>query len=509
VALKQKPPLSKPVFYLIDGSSYIYRAYFALPFLCNSKGIPTHATYGFTRMLMKIVREHKPDLMAVAFDVGKATFRTEAYQEYKAQRPSMPQDLAVQLPFVKKIIQALKIPIIEMQNYEADDIIASLAKKASEADILVVIVGGDKDMLQLVKDSIKVFDPLKEIFYTPKEVEKKFGVSPERIPDLLGLAGDAIDNIPGVKGIGLKGAKELLSSYCSIEDVYAHLDKIPAKYQRRLKGKREIAVLSRDLVKVKNDLPIKINWDDLRVKEPDYERLRELFRELDFNTLLKELPPEKEQGVKYGLVTSLSQLQSLMHPTSNIKELSIDFETDSLSSVAAQIVGVALSFKEKEAYYIPVAHMDKKILPEDKVLKTLSYALSNPEIEKIGQNIKYELVILLKRGINVKGPLFDTMIASYLLNPSKRSHGLDELAIEYLGHRTTTYKEVVKKGKKEIAFSEVDLETACNYACEDAEITLRLKHTLEKQLKEEGLDVLFRDLESGDALSSSVGENGT
>ncbi|RLD93926.1 MAG: DNA polymerase I, partial [Aquificota bacterium] len=199
-------PLDRPSLYLIDGSSYLYRAYFALPFLSNSKGIPTHAAYGFTRMVMKIVKEHQPQYMAVAFDVGRETFRTETYQEYKAQRPSMPDELAVQIPYVKEILQALRIPVLEMENYEADDVIATLAKRAETAGFQVVIVTGDKDMLQLVTENIQVFDPMKEAFYGPQEVEKRMGVAPHQIPDLLGLAGDSIDNIPGVKGIGQKSA---------------------------------------------------------------------------------------------------------------------------------------------------------------------------------------------------------------------------------------------------------------------------------------------------------------
>ncbi len=488
-------PLDRPSLYLIDGSSYLYRAYFALPFLSNSRGIPTHAAYGFTRMLMKIIKEHQPQYMAVAFDVSRETFRTETYKEYKAQRPSMPDELAVQIPYIKEILKALKIPILEMENYEADDVIATLAIRAQEAGFHVVIVTGDKDMLQLVTEHIQVYDPMKDLFYGPQEVEEKMGVPPERIPDFLGLAGDSIDNIPGVKGIGAKSARELVKSLGTLEEIYAHLDQVPPKYRKKLEGAKDVAFMSKALVKVRSDLPLKVTWDQLERKEPDYKRLRELFRELEFTTLIRELPQGEEDRGRYGLVTSLDQWQALVEELSSSGELSFDFETDSLAPVEARLVGLALTSREKEGWYVPMDHLEGENLPERAVLEGLASLLTDPQKEKVGQNIKYELVLLFSRGHRVEGPLFDTMVASYLLNPGKRTHGLDDLALEYLGYRTVTYKEVTKKGKKEIPFAQVKPEIARDYACEDADITLRLKHILEAQLKEEGLESLFRDLE--------------
>ena len=488
-------PLDRPSLYLIDGSSYLYRAYFALPFLSNSRGIPTHAAYGFTRMLMKIIKEHQPQYMAVAFDVGRETFRTETYREYKAQRPSMPDELAVQIPYIKEILRALRIPILEMENYEADDVIATLAKRAEKAGFHVVIVTGDKDMLQLVTEHIQVYDPMKEIFYGPREVVEKMGVPPQKIPDLLGLAGDSIDNIPGVKGIGTKSALELIKSLGTLEEIYAHLDRIPSKYRKKLEGEKETAFMSKALVKVRYDLPLEITWDQLERKEPDYKRLRELFRELEFSTLIRELPQGEEDRGHYNLVTSLDQWKGLVEKLSLEREVSFDFETDSLFPVEAHLVGLAVTSREREGWYVPLNHTQGKSLPEGEVLDAFSPLLEDPEKEKVGQNIKYELVLLFSRGYRVEGPLFDTMVASYLLNPGKRTHGLDDLALEYLGYRTVTYKEVTRKGKKEIPFSQVQPEKARDYACEDADITLRLKHILEKQLAEEGLDELFRRLE--------------
>ena len=488
-------PLDRPSLYLIDGSSYLYRAYFALPFLSNSKGIPTHAAYGFTRMVMKIVKEHQPQYMAVAFDVGRETFRTETYQEYKAQRPSMPDELAVQIPYVKEILQALRIPVLEMENYEADDVIATLAKRAETAGFQVVIVTGDKDMLQLVTENIQVFDPMKEAFYSPQEVEKRMGVAPHQIPDLLGLAGDSIDNIPGVKGIGQKSAQELIKSMGSLEEVFQNLEKVPSKFHKKLEGAKEVAFMSKALVRVRSDLPLEVTWDQLRRREPDYDRLRELFRELEFTTLIRELPQGEEDRGHYRMVTSLEEWKELVRRLASEREISFDFETDSLFPVEARLVGLAITSREREGWYLPLDHQEGPRLTEGEVLEAFAPLLMDKEKEKVGQNIKYELVLLFSRGHGVEGPLFDTMVASYLLNPSKRTHGLDDLALEYLGYRTTTYKEVTKKGKKEIPFSQVKPETARDYACEDADITLRLKHVLEEQLKEEGLEDLFRQLE--------------
>ena len=488
-------PLDRPSLYLIDGSSYLYRAYFALPFLSNSRGLPTHAAYGFTRMLMKIIKEHRPQYMAVAFDAGRETFRTEAYQEYKAQRPPMPDELAVQIPYVKEILKALKIPVLEMENYEADDVIATLAKRAEGAGFHVVIVTGDKDMLQLVSQHIRVFDPMKEVMYGPREVEERMGVPPQRIPDLLGLSGDSIDNIPGVKGIGLKSARELINSLGTLEEIYAHLDRVPSKYRKKLEGAQEVAFMSKALVKVRYDLPLAVTWDQLERREPDYARLRELFRELDFTTLIRELPQGEEDRGTYRLVESLEEWREVLEDLAQAREISFDFETDSLFPVEARLVGLAVTSREKGGWYVPLDHREGPSLPEEEVLKAFSPLLTQREKEKVGQNIKYDLVLLFSRGYRIEGPLFDTMVASYLLNPGKRTHGLDDLALEHLGYRTTTYKEVTKKGKKEIPFSQVRPEAARDYACEDADITLRLKHILEEQLKEEGLEDLFHQLE--------------
>ncbi len=484
--------------YLIDGSSYLYRAFYALPYLTSSKGIPTNVAYGFTKMLNRILNEHDPWGVAVAFDVSRETFRTKLFERYKAQRPSMPEDLAVQIPYVREIVRAMGIPLLEMENYEADDIIGSLAHTAAGEGYQVVIVASDKDMLQLVRDRvILVLDPMKEVLYTPEKVEERFGIPPELIPEFQGLAGDSIDNVPGVKGIGPKTATKLLKQYRTIENLYRHLEDLSPSIRKKLEENREMADLSRQLVTIRCDLPVPVSLEDLRRREPDTERLLQLFRELGFGSLVREMGGKKtEEETNYKLVRTPQELEEVRRAISQAEEVSFDFETTSLAPVDAEVVGLAVACQERKAWYIPVGeHREATCLSLEQVLELMREFLEDEKKEKIAQNSKYEYAILIKHGLEVKGPLFDTMLASYLLNPSSRSHGLDSLAMEYLGHQTTTYKEVTRKGKKEIPFSEVDLKTACNYACEDADITLRLKHLLEPKVEEEGLTNLLRELE--------------
>lgn len=494
----QEGPGTRSV-YLVDGSSYLYRAFYALPFLNNTKGIPTNVAYGFTKMLNKILNEHSPWGIAVAFDISRDTFRRKLMESYKAQRPSMPEELAVQIPYVREIVRAMGIPILEMENYEADDIIGSLANMATQQGYKAVIVASDKDMLQLVRDhEIVVFDPMKEIFYTPDKVKERFGVPPELIPEFQALTGDSIDNVPGVKGIGPKTATKLLSQYRTIERLYDHLQDLSPSLRKKLAEGKEMAELSRQLVTIRCDLPLPVSLDELKVKEPDTERLVQLFRELGFNSLIREMGGKAAETslADYRLVRTAEELEEVKKEITKAKEVSFDFETTSLSTVDAQVVGLAVSCKEGKAWYIPVGkHREGPCLEPNLLWEFMKGFLEDEGKEKIAQNSKYEYSILLRHGLEIKGPLFDTMLASYLLNPASRSHNLDSLAMEYLGYQTTTYKEVTKKGKKEIPFSEVDLNAACNYACEDADITLKLKHILEAKVEEEGLSRLLRELE--------------
>ena len=482
--------------FLIDGSSFIYRAFYALPSLSSSKGIPTNAVYGFARMLNRILKEHKPEYMAVVFDAGRETFRTEKFKEYKAHRPKMPAELAVQLPYIKKLTELMGIPVIELEGFEADDIIATLSEKAKEEGFKVVIVSPDKDLLQLIDKDTVVYDPLKHSFFSELEVVKKFGVPPHYIPDLLALVGDKSDNVPGVKGVGKKTAIELINRLGSLEEIYRRLDSVKPSVKKRLVESKDEAFLSKELVTVRRDVDVPVGVKELKIRKPDWEALKKLYMELEFHSLLKEIPEDagkKKAESNYAVIQSIEELEELL--SRNPHEISIDFETTSLNPHDAEIVGIAISTREGKGFYIPLAHREKS-LPKEEVLTALKEAVfNNPKTIKVGQNLKYEMAVLLKENLTISPPIFDTMIASYLLNPTKKSHKLDNLALELLGYHMQSYKEVTSKLKKGEDFSHLPLKDAVFYACEDADITLRLKRILEKRLKEEELTFVFEEIE--------------
>lgn len=492
--------MSKPTLYLIDGNSYIYRAYHAVRSLATSKGLPTNAIYGFTNMLLKIVKEKKPDYLAIAFDVKGPTKRHIEYEQYKAHRPEMPKDLVQQIPYIHKLVEAFNIPAILMEGYEADDIIGTISKKM-EKDFDVIIVTGDKDMLQLISQNIKIYDTLKDKVYEEKDVVERFGVAPDKVVEIMGLMGDASDNIPGVHGIGEKTAIALIAEFGSIENLLANVDKIKKpKLAEALKGSADIARLSRELATIILDCPVEMDLNEYKKKEPDNALLIGLLRELEFTSLLKQISGEASslENKRYSTVLKEDALLQLIKKIKEKGELSIDTETTSEDPMLAEIVGISISIEKDEGFYIPVSHRylgAPEQLKKEWVLNQLKQLLEDDKIKKIGQNIKYEIIVFKSHGINLSGISFDTMVASYLLNPNKYSHGLNNIALEYLNHIMTTYKDVTGSGKGQKNFSEVDIETATNYSCEDADITYRLAKLLNPMLKEQGLEKLFYDVE--------------
>ncbi len=486
----------RPRLFLIDGSSYLYRAFYAIRHLSNSKGLPTNAIYGFTQMLLKVLKEHRPDYLAVVFDSKAPTFRSQTYKEYKANRPAMPETLIPQIPYIKKIIEGYRIAILEKDGYEADDLIGTVAK-ALESEADVVIVTGDKDILQLVSDRIQVYDTMKEKRMGVEEVKGRFGVSPEQVVEVMGLAGDTIDNIPGVPGIGEKTAIELIKQFGSIDHLLSHLDRVPQKKLReRLEKYGDLARLSRTLAMIRTDVPIAFQKEDFALSPPDSKSLRALFKELEFNKFLKELPQENSEGKEsrdYRLVTHEEQFLSLLQDLKESTCFAIDLETTSPHPMWAKLVGISLSHRPNQAFYIPLAHQQGEQLPLSWTLERLRPLLEDPEVKKVGQNIKYDWIVLKHHGIHLRGLLFDTMIASYLLNPTKHNHNLSEIAREYLDREMADYQEVT--GGKSITFDHVDLERARDYSCEDADVTLQLFHLLQPKLKEEGLAPLFEQVE--------------
>jgi DNA polymerase-1 len=492
-------PLKK--LFLIDGSSYIFRAFFAIRGLSNSKGLPTNAIFGFTSMLLKILKDHKPDGVAVVFDTKAPTFRTELYEAYKANRPEMPDDLAVQIPYIKKVVEAFRIPSLEQEGYEADDLIGTLAKKAEQDGLEVVIVSGDKDLLQLVSEKVIVLDTMKDAQKGLREVKERFGVTPERLPDIMGLAGDSIDNIPGVPGIGEKTAVDLIKRFGSLDSL---LDKVNKAAEKELKTKvrenliahKDQALLSRDLATIDTHVPLEIRWADFLLSLPDEEILRPLFKELEFHKFLQDLFAQKTVSYEnYHLITDEEGLGELVAGLQEADNFSVDLETTSRDPIIAKVVGLSFSHRPHEAYYIPVGHDYPGVptqLPASQVLGSLKPLLEDAKKGKYGQNIKYDYLVLRRYGVRIAEIACDTMIASYLLNPTKRSHSLEAIAQEYLEHQMITYKEVTEKGQ---GFQKVDLQQAMQYSGEDADVTFLLAEMLMKKLEEEGLKDLFLGIE--------------
>ncbi|MBI5199651.1 MAG: DNA polymerase I [Nitrospirae bacterium] len=490
----------RPTLYLIDGNSYIYRAYHAIKGLTNSKGFPTGAIYGFTNMLLKVVREKRPDYIAIAFDSPAPTERHRLFEAYKAQRPSTPNELINQIPYIKKIVDAFRIPILEIEGYEADDILATLAKKGEEGGLDVTIVTGDKDIFQIVGRNIRTYDTMKDKIYEEKDVLDKFGVSPDKVIEVMGLMGDAIDNIPGVPGIGEKTAVELVKEFGSIENLLRNLERVKKpKLRETLKLNEEIARLSYSLATIHSDLPIDIDLKDLSITKPDNETLLRLFKEFEFSSLLKTLTPHADLDKReYSTITSEGEFLKLLERMKEKGEFSIDIESTGKDPMMAEIVGISVSIEPHSACYIPLSHIYPGAphqLKKEYVLEKLKPILEDETLRKIGQNIKYEVVILRNHGIDLKGISFDTMIASYLLNPVKPAHNLENIALEYLDYKILTYEEVVGKGKKQIGFENVPLDIATKYSCEDSDITLRLKGILSTLIDNKGLRTLFHDVE--------------
>ena len=490
---------SRPRLFLIDGSSYIYRAFYAIGHLSNSKGLPTNAIYGFTQMLLKVLKEHQPDHIAIALDSRAPTFRSQVYKEYKANRPAMPENLSLQIPYIKKIIEGYRIATLEAEGFEADDLIGTVAK-AVESKANVVIITGDKDMLQLVSDRVLVYDTLKEKKFGIDEVMGRFGVKPEQVVEVMGLAGDAIDNIPGIPGIGEKTAMTLIKNFKSIDNLLAHVDQVPqAKLREKLVTYEEVAKLSRELATICTDAPVTVQLEHFVLPSADIQSLREIFKELEFSKLLKDLPEEKKAYEEdYRLITEQKEFSTLLEELSRVDLFSIDLETNSPYPMWADLVGISLAYAPHQAYYVPVGHQPEKA-PEQLslswVLEQLKPVLENPTIKKVGQNIKYEWIVLKRYGIELQGIQCDTMVASYLLNPTKHNHNLGEIARDYLDRTMTDYKEVVGTGGKALTFDQVELERARDYSCGDADVTLQISHLLLPKIAEGGLQHLYEQVE--------------
>ncbi len=505
----------KKTFFLVDGSAIFYRAYFAFirnP-LINSRGENTSATFGFVNSLLKIIREEAPDYLAIAFDTRQPTFRHKMYSEYKSTRAKMPEELVDQLPRIRQAIDALNIPCFELAGYEADDIIGTMAKRAEMEGLSVWCVTGDKDFFQLVNDNIKVYNP-KPTSDAPEklgrqEVKEKFGVYPEQVIDKLALMGDSSDNVPGVTGIGPKTADTLLNQFGSLENVLSGIDQIKAKGTReKISASVEIAKLSKELVTIQTDAPIDFNLEDLKNRTINYEETRRLFLELEFNKLLKQILPEDEvkelaeeapdaKKATYQTISSVDQLKKLVKKLSSKKEIAVDTETTSLNPLMAKLVGVSLSDGAGSGYYIPLGHSEvgERNLPFDEAVAEIKKLLENPEVQKIGQNIKYDLEVLHRYNIEIDPVSFDTMLASYVLNPSVRQHSLDFLALKHFDYRMQPISDLIGRGKKQKTFDTVPVDKATFYAAEDADFTFQLRGALAPLIHTHELHDLYYNIE--------------
>ncbi len=501
--------------FLIDGSALAYRSYFAFiqnP-LINSRGENTSAIYGFIRTLFKIFDEEKPDYIAVVFDTSEPTFRHKAYKAYKATREKMPDEMSEQLPILRQVIEALRIPIIEVPGYEADDILATLALKAKERGLQVFLVTSDKDLMQLVDSDIKIYNLRRRIddaeILGPPEVEEKMGVPPEQIRDFLALVGDSSDNIPGVPKVGKKTAQSLLREYRSLDNLLDHLDEVASNSVREsLRQNTEQARVSQQLVTLDTNVPIDLDLDRLRLKEPDQQKTLELFTRLEFASLMDRIAGEtKIDTTHYHTVRNEQQLQSLVDKLKQAGHFTFDLETTSQNPMMAEIVGFSFSCKEGEAFYVPVsappedadpyAHLTMKPKQGEEIdlREALGPILTDETLAKNAQNAKYDILVLSQYGIRVRGLRFDTMLASYLLNPTGRQHNLDLLALEHLNIKKIPTSDLIGKGKKQISMRDVPLNLVARYACEDADVTERLRRLFEPRLKEAGLWELFQEVE--------------
>lgn len=503
--------MEKPILYLIDGSSYIFRAYYAIRHLSNSKGFPTNAVYGFTAMLFKFLKDYEPTHLGIVFDSKGKTFRDDIYPLYKANRSAPPEDLVPQFEKIFEMVDAFNIPQVQLEGFEADDLMGTISKNVEKGNAKVVLVTGDKDFCQLVSDKVTLLDTMKNKITGMAEVKEKYGVSPDRVIDVFALAGDAVDNIPGVKGIGEKTAVSLISKFGSLDELFKNLDDVTKRQKNLLEEKKEDAVLSKELVTIKTDIDIETDLDKFKYNGFDDDKLRQIFLDLEFKNLFKEIGDEdssdngeEDQSVvsydNYQLVLSEDHLERVIAKIKETKELSIDLETTSPNPMLANIVGVALCPAPHESYYVPVAHRaltnsSTKQLSISFVLDKLKPIIESEEIAKIGQNLKYEIVVLEKYGISLNGISFDTMIAAHMIDSSRNSYSLDELSKLYLGHQMVSYKDVTGTGKSKIDFDEVELEVARDYASEDADLAMLLRNILAPKLEEIKLVDVFENIE--------------
>ena len=503
----------KKKLFIVDGHALCYRAYFAFiknP-LVNSRGQNTSAIFGFARMILSLIREQSPDYFAVAFDPPVKSFRFRIYNEYKANRQKMPDDLRSQIDEIKNLVKEIGIPVIESEDFEADDILGTMAEKYASHGLDVYLVTGDKDAYQLLDENVKIYANKKGIseyeIYDKENIIEKTGLKPELIIDYMALMGDSSDNIPGVKGIGEKTALKLISEYSSLENLYSNIESIKGKTKVLLEEGKDMAFLSRELVAIKKDVPLKLEIEELTFTGINTEKAHEYFTSLEMLSVIKDFLPQSGSPVSgdssseeknYITIRTHHELASMIDELKNAGLFAFDTETDSLQAVEAELVGMSFSIKERSGWFLPLQSrgLFSEEFPEpSQSISMIKPLLEDPSLKKIGQNIKYDLMVLKNSGITLRGIYFDTMVASYLINPSERRHNMDDLAEKYLNYKTITFKELVGTGKNAVSITDVPMDKLAEYAVEDADITLRLYNIFSPMLEQKGLTKLFNDLE--------------
>ena len=509
-------------FYLIDGSGYIFRAYYALPPLSRkSDGLPTGAVSGFCSMLFKLLEDsrsddsmHKPTHFAVIFDSARKNFRNDIYSEYKANRSEAPDDLAPQFEYIRKSVKAFNLPSIELINYEADDLIATYAKQIVDAGAKVTVISSDKDLMQLVSDSVRLYDPMKNKVLGEKEVIEKFGVKPNQVIDVQSLAGDSSDNIPGVPGIGIKTASELINKYKNLDTLLKKANEITQNKRREtLLANKDKALLSKKLVTLKDDVPVKDDLNSFILKSVQKEKLYEFLRDMEFNRLLsRAISFYGESGKKsnetnkvekqinkintkiYEAITNEKDLDKWIKILNEQSVIAVDTETSSLNPLEADLIGISFSYAANKACYIPLEYKKTTGLKKELVLKKIKSLLEDPSIKKVGQNMKFDFIILNQNGVKINS-IEDTMLISYALDAGTNRHNLDTLSEIHLNHKTISYKDLVGSGKKKLNFSDIKIDQATEYAAEDADVTLRLYNYLKERLDKEKLNKIYEVFE--------------
>ncbi len=515
--------------YIVDGSSYIFRAFYAIRNLSTSRGFPTNAVYGFIQMLIKLLRAEDPAYVAVTFDAHGAeqpNFRKELYDEYKANRSAMPEDLQAQLPYFRKVVEALHIPVKEQVGVEADDVIATMTRQAREHGLEVCIISADKDLMQLLGDHVRMLDTMRDKTYTPAEVKERFNVTPDKVKYVLALAGDSSDNVPGVPGIGEVTGGRLIEEFGDLETLLANIDKVSGKKRKQnLEEYAEQARLSLELVTLRDNCEVEFNLDRLKLTPPSLKGFSELCTELEFEGPLHDIrdwmgehgwlseeqleldfsqvgQPQLDDHTSadkhYRAILTEEKLDEVLAELEEVDRFAFDLETTSLEALDAQICGMSFAWKPGEAVYIPCAHTYEGApgqLSLELVLEKVRPYLEGDAKKVVGQHLKYEWLVLRNYGIDLTAIKYDTLLMSYLLDPGKNSHSLDTLARDLFHYDTITFQDVAGKGKGQLTFNDVELEEATPYAAEDADLTLMICNELEPQLKEAGLDKLHDELE--------------